>query len=57
MDTETKSSIDILIDWLTTEENANKYFGGLDIDGKTSATRKEAYHHHIRDIIKKENGM
>ena len=57
VDTETKSSIDILIEWLTTEENATKYFGGLDIDGKTSASRKEAYHHLIRDMIMKENGM
>jgi hypothetical protein len=30
-----KSSIDILIDWLTTEENASKYFGGIDKNGKT----------------------
>ena len=51
-----RSSIEILIEWITTEENASKYFGGLDIEGKTSATRKEAYHHHIRDIIKNENG-
>ena len=51
-----KSSIEVLIDWITTEENASKYFGGLDIDGKTSSTRKEAYHHHIRDLIKEENG-
>ena len=47
-----KSSIEVLVDWITTEENASKYFGGLDIEGKTSATRKEAYHHHIRDLIK-----
>jgi hypothetical protein len=31
-----KSSIDVIIHWLTTEENATKYFGGLDKDGKTS---------------------
>ena len=51
-----KSSIDVLIDYFTTEENTNKYFGGLDKDGRTSSNRKEAYHHHIRDLIKKENG-
>ena len=56
VNTNTMSSIDILIDWLTTEENASKYFGGVDMDGNTNATRKEAYHHHIRDLIKKENG-
>ena len=51
-----RSSIDIMINWLTTEENASKYFGGLDKNGKTNATRKEAYHYHLRDLIKKENG-
>jgi hypothetical protein len=51
-----KSSIDVLIHWLTTEENATKYFGGLDKDGKTSSDRKESYHNGISDIIKKENG-
>ena len=51
-----KPSIEILIGWLTTEENASKYFGGIDKNGRTSATRKEAYHYHIRDIIKAENG-
>lgn len=50
------SSIDVLIEWLTTEENATNYFGGLDIDGKTSSNRKESYHHIIRDLIKDENG-
>ena len=52
-----KSSIDVLIEWFTTEENSNAYFGGVDKEGKTNANRKEAYHHHIRDLIKKENGM
>ena len=51
-----KSSIEVLIGWITTEENASLYFGGLDIEGRTSATRKEAYHHEIRDLIKAENG-
>ena len=55
-DANKKSSIQILIDWLTTEENASKYFGGLDIEGRTSTARKETYHHHIRDLIKNENG-
>jgi hypothetical protein len=52
----TKSSIDVLIHWLTTEENATRYFGGLDKDGKTSSDRKESYHNRLSDIIKKENG-
>ena len=50
-------SIEVLVDWLTTEENCSKYFGGLDANGRTSADRKEAYHHRIRDLIKAENGM
>jgi guanylate kinase len=32
-----KSSIRILIDWLTTEGNLSDYFGGLDKHGKTNA--------------------
>lgn len=51
-----KSSIDVLIEWLTTEENSTNYFGGVDTDGRTSSNRKETYHHRIRDFIKKENG-
>jgi hypothetical protein len=51
-----KSSIDVLINWFTTEENCSRYFGGLDREGRTSTNRKEAYHHHIRDLIEKENG-
>ena len=51
-----RSSMIILIDWLTTEENCSKYFGGIDANGRTNGNRKEAYHHHIRDMIKKENG-
>jgi hypothetical protein len=54
--TNTRSSIQILIDWLTTEENATKYFGGLDKDGRTSSDRKESYHNYISEIIKNENG-
>ena len=51
-----RSSIKVLLDWLTTEENASSYFGGVDTLGRTSAIRKEAYHHHIRGLIKTENG-
>ena len=51
-----KSSIEVLIEWITTEENSSSYFGGLDPEGNTNATRKEGYHHYIRDIIKEENG-
>ena len=50
------SSIQVLINWLTTEENCSKYFGGIDVNGRTSANRKETYHHRIRDMIKDENG-
>ena len=50
------SSIEVLIEWLTTEENATNYFGGLDVDGQTNSNRKETYHHQIRDLIKEENG-
>ena len=50
------SSIDVLIHWLTTEENATNYFGGLDVDGRTNSNRKETYHYEIRDLIKEENG-
>lgn len=52
-----KSSIDVLINWLTTEENASKYFGGLDIEGRMNITIKESYHYHIRDLIQKENDL
>ena len=51
-----KTSIDVLIEWLTTEENATNYFGGLDTDGRTSSDRKETYHHRIRVLIREENG-
>ena len=51
-----RSSIKVLLDWLTTEENASSYFGGVDNKGQTTATRKEAYHHHLWELIKKENG-
>ena len=51
-----RSSMRVLIDWISTQENCSSYFGGLDSNGNTSANRKEAYHHHIRDLIKKENG-
>ena len=51
-----RSSIKFLLDWLTTEENASSYFGGVDSQGRTSDTRKDGYHHLIRDLIKKENG-
>lgn len=51
-----KSSIEVLIEWISTEENSSSYFGGFDPEGKTNATRKEGYHHYIRDIIKAENG-
>jgi hypothetical protein len=51
-----RSSIRVLIDWLTTEPNCSVYFGGLNSDGRTNANRKETYHYEIRELIKKENG-
>lgn len=51
-----KSSIGVLIDWMSTEENCSKYFGGLDSSGRTNGDRKEVYHLHIRDLIIAENG-
>ena len=52
-----RSSVQVLIDWLTTEPNCSRYHGGLDNDGRTSSNRKDTYHYLIRDLIKKENGM
>jgi hypothetical protein len=51
-----RSSMEILIDWFTTEENVSKYYGGVDRFGKTNADRKEGYHLHIKELIQKENG-
>ena len=42
-----KTSMEVLINWLTTEENCSSYFGGVDINGKTNGNRKETYHYHI----------
>ena len=51
-----RSSVQVLIDWITTEENCSQYFGGLDADGRTNGNRKDTYHYIIRDLIKIENG-
>jgi hypothetical protein len=51
-----KSSTEVLIEWLTTEENCTNYFGGVNEKGATNGNRKESYHYHIRDLIKSENG-
>jgi hypothetical protein len=50
------SSIQVLIDWLTTEENASQYFGGVNEQGKTNAMRKEGYHKVIKDLIFEKTG-
>jgi hypothetical protein len=50
------SSIQLLIQWLTTEENASLYFGGVNQAGKTTAMRKECYHKVIKQFIKDRNG-
>ena len=51
-----RTSIQVLIDWFTTEENCSSYFGGVDEQGKTNGNRKDTYHYHIRDLIRNENG-
>jgi hypothetical protein len=51
-----RSSIRILIDWLTTEGNLSDYFGGVDKNGFTNANRKETYHNLLATTIKNENG-
>jgi hypothetical protein len=51
-----RSSMSILIDWFTTEENVSNYYGGKNKFGKTTAERKEDYHHVIKELIQKENG-
>jgi hypothetical protein len=50
------SSTEILVNWLTTEENASSYYGGVDRRGKTNANRKEQYHKLIAMLIHKTNG-
>jgi hypothetical protein len=50
-----RSSTEILIDWMTTEENITKYYGGLDKNGKTNADRRHHYHLVIKDMIQSEN--
>ena len=52
-----KTSIEILFDWLTVEQNGTKYLGAKDsrsqqTDGKT----KTACHKEISDMIKNELG-
>jgi hypothetical protein len=51
-----KSSIRILIDWLTTEGNLSDYHGGVDKHGNTNANRKETYHNLLAKKIREENG-
>jgi hypothetical protein len=51
-----RSSIEVLIDWITTEENCTFYYGGKLKKGQTCGQRKEGYHYLIADEIRKENG-
>jgi hypothetical protein len=51
-----RSSIQVLVDWITTEENASSYFGGKNKKGKTNGSRKETHHFEITNKIKNENG-
>jgi hypothetical protein len=50
------SSTAVVVNWLTTEENASCYYGGVDKRGKTNSKRKEAYHTLLSMLIHKENG-
>lgn len=50
------SSAAVVVNWLTTEENASSYFGGVDKRGKTNSKRKETYHTLLSMLIHKENG-
>jgi hypothetical protein len=52
----TKSSEEVLVDWLTYEESMSSYFGGVDMDGKTKSDRKESYHLVMQSMIQSENG-
>ena len=51
-----RTSIVVLIDWFTIQENCSNYFGGVDEKGRTNANRKDTYHYMIRDLIRNENG-
>jgi hypothetical protein len=51
-----RSSEQVILDWLTTEENTSSYYGGVGKDGQTSANRKHSYHLKLSAEIEKENG-
>jgi hypothetical protein len=51
-----KPSIVVLVDWITTEGNLTKYYGGLDSEGNTNGNRKDGYHKILAALIKNENG-
>ena len=52
-----RTSEEILVHWLTDEENAEKYFGGTHgSHNKVNGTRKDEYHGLLSRIILKENG-
>lgn len=53
----TKTSMEVLINWFTTEENCSSYFGGINGQGRTNANQKDMYHYLLRDLICNENGM
>jgi hypothetical protein len=50
-----RSSEQVVLDWLTTEENTSSYYRGVSKDGQTSANRKYSYHLKLSAEIKKEN--
>jgi hypothetical protein len=52
----TRTSIQMLVDWLTTEENSSSYFGGKNSKGQTNGSRRETHHYAIAELIKAENG-
>jgi hypothetical protein len=53
----TCTSIQVLVDWLTMEENSSSYFGGKNSKGQTNGSRRETHHYAIAQLIKSENGM
>jgi hypothetical protein len=50
-----RSSIQVLVDWITTEENCTFYYGGKLKKGQTCGQRKEGFHYLIAEEIRKEN--
>ena len=53
----TMSSEEVIVDWLTTAENCEKYFGGTyGAKNKVNGITKETYHVRISKLIEQTNG-